>query len=210
MGFTVAGPDQFLGSGHPDPREPGPPHLGLVVSTDRAQTWRPVSLGGEADFHSLVAVGDRVYGWDSTSGSVLASDDGGQTWTQGATVAAADLAVDPDQPGRVLATTAEGLLGSDDGGRTFAAVQPQPPALLAHVEYVNRGREPAALAGIASDGAVLALMEGRWSEIGQLAGPPEAFSVARPDYYLAATAAGVFVSEDGGRSWQLLAKTEHG
>jgi hypothetical protein len=54
MGFTIAGPDVFLG-GHPPLTEPGPPHLGLVRSTDWAQTWQPVSLRGQADYHALTA-----------------------------------------------------------------------------------------------------------------------------------------------------------
>ena len=54
MGFTITGPDRFLGSGHPDLREKLPSHLGLIESRDRAQTWTPLSLLGEADFHALV------------------------------------------------------------------------------------------------------------------------------------------------------------
>lgn len=38
MGFTVVGPDQFLGSGHPASlNEPNP--LGLIRSDDAAKTW---------------------------------------------------------------------------------------------------------------------------------------------------------------------------
>ena len=80
MGFTITGPDAFLGSGHPDPRESGPPRLGLIRSGDRAQTWTSVALRGEVDFHSLSATGATVYGWDSTSSAVLRSDDDGATW----------------------------------------------------------------------------------------------------------------------------------
>jgi hypothetical protein len=71
MGFTIAGPDLFLGSGHPDPREAGPPHLGLVSSTDRAQTWAPVALVGEADFHALSVAGATVYGLDVIDGVLM-------------------------------------------------------------------------------------------------------------------------------------------
>jgi hypothetical protein len=54
MGFTIVGPDHFLGSGHPDAKgfQAGdPPLLGLIESRDGGQTWRPISLRGEADFH---------------------------------------------------------------------------------------------------------------------------------------------------------------
>jgi hypothetical protein len=64
MAFTIAGPDTFLASGHPDLREGLPPHLGLIESTDAAETWKPLSLQGEADFHAIEIVGDRIYGYD--------------------------------------------------------------------------------------------------------------------------------------------------
>ncbi len=48
MGFTVAGPDRFLGSGHPDPnaaREGGlSPLLGLIESRDAGRSWQSISL----------------------------------------------------------------------------------------------------------------------------------------------------------------------
>ena len=41
MGFTVVGPDRFLGSGHPDGRENLPPFLGLIESRDAGASWTP-------------------------------------------------------------------------------------------------------------------------------------------------------------------------
>jgi hypothetical protein len=35
MGFTIVGPNRFLGSGHPDLRDDLPPLLGLIESTNR-------------------------------------------------------------------------------------------------------------------------------------------------------------------------------
>lgn len=65
MGFTIVGPNRFLGSGHPDPqamREQNlPPNLGLIESTDAGRTWRPISLLGEADFHVLRSSPSRVW-----------------------------------------------------------------------------------------------------------------------------------------------------
>jgi len=65
MGFTVAGPDRFLGSGHPDLREKLPPFLGLIESRDAGESWQARSLRGRADFHVLEASGQRVYGYGS-------------------------------------------------------------------------------------------------------------------------------------------------
>lgn len=55
MGFTIAGPQHFLGSGHPDLREKLPSRLGLIASTDNGQSWQQLSLLGKADFHALHA-----------------------------------------------------------------------------------------------------------------------------------------------------------
>ncbi len=83
MGFTVVGPDHFLGSGHPDLRDDLPPLLGLIESRDAGETWKPISLLGEVDFHVLRVRDRRVVGYDATSGRVLRSGDRGRTWTAG-------------------------------------------------------------------------------------------------------------------------------
>jgi hypothetical protein len=206
MGFTIAGADLFLGSGHPDPREGGPRHLGLISSTDRARTWETVALRGEVDFHALTAAGNTIYGWDSTSGSVLRSDDGGATWQRGAEAAVADLDVDPADPSRVVTTSEDGLLASQDGGVTFDPVATQPPETLVFVDHVD-GRD-GDLAGVDTGGGVWTFVAGRWMEQGSLSGQPQAFTAASPSMFLAATETGVHASGDGGRTWQLLAAAD--
>jgi hypothetical protein len=118
MGFTVIGPDTFLGSGHPAPNEGGPPHLGLIESTDAGATWLRRSLAGEADFHALTYAHGTVFGYDATSGTLRVSSDK-KTWDTRARLAAADIAVSPADANTVLATTRQGLARSTDGGRTF-------------------------------------------------------------------------------------------
>ena len=97
-GFTVTDDDRILSSGHPDSPEAGPTDLGLIVSNDGARTWTPVSLSGEADFHSLSAAGATVYGFDVVTGSVMRSDDNGQHWQRGAKLDATRVDVDPTDP----------------------------------------------------------------------------------------------------------------
>jgi hypothetical protein len=77
MGFSIVGPGRFIGSGHPDFREDDvrPPLLGLIESDDRGQTWDRISLHGKADFHALHAAHGKVYGYDSTSGTFMVTDD---------------------------------------------------------------------------------------------------------------------------------------
>lgn len=109
MAFTVTGPHTFLGSGHPGLREDLPPHLGLIESTDAAETWEPLSLQGEADFHALEVVDDRVFGYDSASGKILTTTDR-TTWETVTTGQFIDLAPVPGKTDRILATTGNGEL----------------------------------------------------------------------------------------------------
>jgi photosystem II stability/assembly factor-like uncharacterized protein len=119
MGFTVVGAEHYLASGHPGPGQDGPGNLGLIESTDGGRTWRTASLSGEADFHALEARHGRVYGH---SGGVLMVSEDMRTWQQRAAVPLADLAVSPDDPQTVLATTEQGVAVSADEGRNFELV----------------------------------------------------------------------------------------
>ena len=199
MGFTVVGPNAFLGSGHPDPqKDPNlPPRLGLIRSTDAAQTWSTVSLSGEVDFHALHSAHGKVYGWDSGSGRLMVSSDDGRSWDTRSTLGLRDFAVSPDDPQVLLATTEQGLARSADGGRTFTAV-PGAPALA-----VLAWPQAASLYGVDLTGQVHASGDGgrSWGERGVLGGPPEALSADGADLYAAATGKGILASADGGRSW---------
>lgn len=223
MGFTLDG-DRLLGSGHPDMREDLPVHLGLIESTDAGQTWQAVSLQGEADLHALTVAGSDVYGWDSASGAVLASDDGGNSWQSGQTFeAVTDLALEPTTT-TLLVTTADGLLGSADRGATFTAFAPQPPVLLLQIEPVSTpegdsrssGNKSTGsggsgsggtldLAGVAVDGTLWYLHGGEWTTRGSVAAAPAAFAVTPDGGLLAATEQEVVRSDDGGQTWQQVA-----
>jgi hypothetical protein len=61
MGFSVVGPDRFVGSGHPSLDQDAPPNLGLIESRDGDKSWKTISLLGEADLHVLQAAGGRVW-----------------------------------------------------------------------------------------------------------------------------------------------------
>ena len=130
MGFTIVGPNRFLGSGHPDLNEAReknlPSLLGLIESTDSCESWQPISLSGEADFHVLRFAGDRVYGYDASNDRLLVSGDRGRSWDElkkpGPLV---DLAVDPNDDRRIVVASAggleEGLFESRDGGASARA-----------------------------------------------------------------------------------------
>lgn len=202
MGFTITPDGTFLGSGHPDlAKDPElPVRLGLIRSTDRAQTWQPVSLGGKADFHVLRTSPGQIVGWDATNGELLVSTDDGQSWELRSTLALRDLVVDPADPNAMLATTEQGLLRSVDGGRTFQA---RDAVGLTSTPTVLSWSDPQRLITIDAQGRVLASVDqGRtWSERGSLGGSPEALLDERGTLYAARDGA-ILASIDDGRSWQ--------
>ncbi len=207
MGFTVAGPDRFLGSGHPDVpgRQQGqPPLLGLIESTDAGETWEALSLSGDADFHGLAFAHERVYGWDATSGRFMVSNDL-STWDSRSTVDLFGFAVDPADPDHVVGASPEGLLDSTDGGRTWDPVES--PGLVA-LSW-DRG---SGLWGVEPDGTVHRRQEASasWEEAGVLPGQPEAL-LARDGVLHAAAleddVTGIYRSDDGA-TWRLMYRDE--
>lgn len=203
MGFTVIGPDHFLGSGHPDVaglRDGLPGLLGLLESTDAGESWDPVSLLGEVDFHGLVAVHARVYAWDATSGRFMVSADR-QTWETRSNVDLTGFAVDPNDAEHVIAATVGGLLESGDGARTWHSSEGPAAALLSW--EVDAG-----LWAIESTGWVWRRAEsGQWTNAGLLPGTPHAFLATPSALYVAVAgtdgATAIHRSDDGARSWSV-------
>ena len=196
MGFTVVGPRHFLGSGHPDPLEGKPPNLGLIESTDGGETWRDLSLSGQADFHSLEVAHGRVFGYNSTSGRLMVSKDQ-VTWEERATLPMADFAVSPASPEILIATTENGPAMSADGGRTFAVIDGAPPLLF--VSWP----QPGALFGIIPTGAViLSPDQGKtWQQQGSLDGRPAAITATDATTVYAATDTGIYASTNAGKTF---------
>ncbi len=202
MGFTVAGPDHFLGSGHPDVegiRAGQPGRLGLIESVDAGVTWTSQSLSGEVDFHGLAFVHEQVYGWDAGTGRFMVSSDR-QEWETRSTVDLSGFAVDPDDPDHVVAATIGGPVDSTDGGRTWS--QADGPPLLA----INWDGD-AGLWGAGPEGDVRHYDGSTWRQTGELVGEPQALLATSDALYAAAHDAdgvtGIYRSADEGRSWQL-------
>jgi len=199
MGFSVVGPDRFVGSGHPGLDQDLPSHLGLIESRDAGKTWKSISLLGEADFHVLESAGEEVYGFDGTQGRVMASGDGGRTWQQRTPPAGVfDLAIDPERPSRILATTEEGLFISEDEGRRWRPVNSGLAGLLAWPKRTT-------LYLVGGDGQVLRSRDAgaTWQTQGSIGGPPAAFIAQKDDLYAALADGTVKRSSDGGTSWTL-------
>ncbi|TFD54432.1 hypothetical protein E3T55_03060 [Cryobacterium frigoriphilum] len=210
MGFTVAVPGTLLASGHPDAHEASDlatPNLGLISSTDAAASWTNLSLAGRTDFHDLDAVplpsGTlRVYGYDAGAGALAISDDSGQTWTAGASLAMRDLTADRADSDRVLATTADGLAESRDAGHSFQLIADAPALLL--VEAVDQSAG-GGFVGIDAGGAVWRQDPATqaWSETGSTGRAPDALTFAggNAPWMLVADAAGIAGSDDYGATW---------
>jgi hypothetical protein len=203
MGFTVAGPDRFLGSGHPDFQQDLPPLLGLIESTDGGESWDPITLLGEADFHVLRSAGENVYGYDASNDRLLVSVDAGRTWEELQRPAPlVDLAVHPNDSRHLVAAGAsdlfQGLYESRDGGRSWNTIGdavgllawPTPERLF----LVDGGGNVSQ----STDGG------GRFERRGTIGGQPAALLGQGADELYAALHDGTIKhSTDGGSTWSV-------
>lgn len=204
MGFSVVGPNRFLGSGHPDLRdEKLPPLLGLIQSGDAGKTWKPMSLLGDADFHVLRSAGSRVYGYDASNDRLLRSTDEGQSWKKADRPAPlVDLAIDPADPLRLVSTATggfkQGMYASSDGGENWTR--------LNYAVGLLAWPTPNQLYLVNDSGAVLVSTDGgrRLKQRGDIGGQPAALLGQNADeLYVALHDGTVKRSNDGGKTWRV-------
>lgn len=207
MGFTVAGPNEFLGSGHPDVagiQAGDPTRLGLIESIDAGETWTILSLGGEADFHALATAHERVFGWDAGSGRFLVSEDR-RAWEERSTVELFGFVVDPRDADHIVAATPNGLAESVDGGRSWSDADG--PALVVLSWPAGSGAW-----GADAEGKVWRASASGWERAGTLPGSPQAFLATDDALFAAVHDEGglttIHRSRDGGESWQLRYRDE--
>jgi hypothetical protein len=201
MGFTVAGPNYFLGSGHPDIEQAVekdlPPQLGLIESRDAGRTWRTLSLLGEADFHVLRFAGQRVYGYDASNDRLLVSRDNGRAWREvNRPAPLLDLAVDPRDSRHAVAAAEGGLYETSNEGSTW-----RPLAVRVGLLAWPSTRR---LYLVDGEGSVFHSTDAgkRWTHTGEIGGQPAAFlSQTEEDLYVALHDGTIKRSRDGGRTW---------
>ena len=202
MGFSIVGPNRFIGSGHPDAREDDlPPQLGLIKSSDAGRTWTPISLLGEADFHVLRSAGTRVYGYDASNDRLLASPDEGGEWKEldkpGPIV---DLAPDPSDPRRLVASTAGGL----DQGMYVSRSNGERWTRLNYGVGLLAWPTSDRLYLIDERGKALVSTDGgrRLQARGEIGGQPAALlAVGKDELYVALHDGTIKRSTDGGATW---------
>ena len=222
MGYS-ASDDGFYSSGHPNPSVNLINPFGLIKSVDGGASLIRLGFEGESDFH-LMSVGYRhhaIYAWNPAPNSRLSpgmhySLDDGQTWQQsalqGITANPIQIAIHPTEANFVALATEGGLFISFDYGGTFEHIGEAGPVTtvafspngeqlsfgyttLAAYDLATKQIDSLQIPAIAADDA-----------IGYIAVNP-----AQPDEIAFATfGRDIYLSIDGGQSWQPIAQNGKG
>jgi len=197
--------------------------------TENDHGWGPpgVVAGFPIDFQVDPRDPDRLFANNYGGGNFL-SEDGGRTWVVASTgytgAQVREIAVSPKDPAQVYVSARSGFFGSSDGGKNWVGlvlpeagglewnavdIDPSNPShLLAANNWMGRVVE-------SQDGgrhwrvtnAVLPEMQG-WRVIAFAPSDPDIVYAGTGAFYSAGgfdpniKASGIFISEDGGTSWQ--------
>jgi uncharacterized protein (DUF305 family) len=165
MGLAGSG-GTLVASGHPGAGSTLPDPVGLLRSLDAGETWEPVSLTGEIDFHALAIDGDRVAG-AATTGELLYSEDAGSTWTS---IASAEATALTWFDGHLWISDGSALAKWMPGAASLAPAGESAALLIAADAQGER------LWVVQGDGTVVTSADGAsWTEAGSV---PEAASMA--------------------------------
>jgi len=201
MVARFTGPDELIGSGHPGSGSSLPSALGLIRSSDAGRTWDVVSELGTSDFHALAVSGDLLIAPLFGQAQILVSRDGGRRFeARSAPLPLVDLAADPGDSRRWVATSEQGIFVSTDEGRTWRQRDPTPNVRLAWAAPRELYRiDPGGPVKVSADGGET------WQDRGSTGGEPQALTADQEGTLFAAALDGtVQRSEDGGRTWRAL------
>ncbi|MCM3715439.1 YCF48-related protein [Alkalihalobacillus oceani] len=129
MGYTVIEGEQMISSGHPSVQSDYNDPLGVILSEDAGETWEPIALYEEVDFHILhinETNKDMMYGIDVYNSNLYRSENGGYNWDMldvtgmpEPLASVLSFTSHPQSPNHLLAGTENGFYTSSDGGETW-------------------------------------------------------------------------------------------
>ncbi len=220
MGFAATAKNVYS-SGHPAPGSGLVNPFGLIRSMDHGKTWDKLALEGETDFHVLAASWNTnaLYVWNPAPSSRIERAglhytlDQGTTWkhaeAMGLEGEPAALAVHPDDPKSVAVATNKGIFESADAGKSFMQIAGgeglgvffdldgkqlwystyDGSARLARARLHNGPMQQVKLPPLTKDAVSFVAQN----------------PAKRSEYAIATFGRSVYLSKDGGRSWQQIA-----
>lgn len=223
MGFSATR-DALYSSGHPAPGSGLTNPFGLIKSRDGGKTWSKLGFEGESDFHNLATSHgtNAVYVVNHGANSrmrqpgIFHTENDGLKWTRAAAGGLAGelrvLAVHPTDAKVVAAGTSDGLYLSRDAAERFERHAGGQPVLAAtfdldgqHLWFSTYAGRPALLRVALQAGArpeALSLPALTEDAVAYLAQNP----VRRSEVAIATFKRSVYLSQDSGRNWKLLAR----
>ena len=221
MGFSATARDLYS-SGHPAPDSSLVNPFGLMRSRDGGKTWQRLGLEGESDFHILGAGWNShaIYVWNPAANSRMLAPglhftlDEGKSWKVSRAVGLEGdpiaVAAHPDDPKLVALATSRGIFESGDSGESFQRIGAGQGTAV-HYELDGRylwhgnfeGGAPRLVRAMLRGGAPATI------ELPRLAEDAVAFIAQNPaqrsEYAIATFRRSVFVSKDGGKTWERIA-----
>ena len=188
----------------------------LSQSSDHGNTWTKIALPSSATKSNLAAVataaGNKDVLYIAAPGTgVLRSKDGGRSWSAAnkglPSRSAVALTTHAEQPDTVYAyVTDKGIFRSQDGGVQWRLMDKGPRANIAQFVHSNMAgsMETGWLFAATSEGVRRSMdCFCGWHKAGELTGKVNAvaYDPDEPKRVYAATAKGMFVTEDGGEQW---------
>ncbi|MFH1873287.1 MAG: F510_1955 family glycosylhydrolase [Pseudomonadota bacterium] len=225
MGFSATR-ERFYSSGHPAPGSGLVNPFGLIRSDDSGKTWKKLGLEGESDFH-LLATGfatNAVYVFNHDANSRMKSAgihytvNDGFAWKKaagrGLSGEPTSLAVHPEDPKVVAVGTRDGLFLSTDSAESFRrTASGQTLAVSFDLDGIR-------LWYAGHDGSpTLRRMDWKGTPASVVALPPlvddaVAYIAQNPsrrdEYAIATFKRSAFVSRDGGKNWEPIARQGQG
>jgi len=198
--LRATGPDQLLGSGHPDKLGTLPNFLGLIRSDDGGKTWEAVARMADADLHKIILRHDQLYAFDAVLSAMLISDDGGKTFKEAFTPRGLiiDFEVDPANPDRIVASTEDEVFRTEDGGESWRPLAPADAARFAwpDAKTLYRATKDGTFS-VSADGGT------RWEDVGPVGGEPYEIHATGPKAAFVALSDGSIIeTQDGGATWR--------